>query len=86
MSEAVKLQETVIDPITNEIMNVPVILPTSKINIDKFTIEQMLLSNPCDPFNRNPLRKEELRVNEELKEKIDAYKMRKKAEAEKKNG
>lgn len=63
-----------IDPITNELMEDPVTLPTSHMNMDRVNVEMMLLSNPIDPFNRNPLKKEDLIENKELKEKIIAYK------------
>ena len=38
----------------------PVILPTSKVTIDRSTIRSYLLSEPTDPFNRTPLRIEDV--------------------------
>lgn len=38
-----------------EIMDDPVILPSSKISIDRSTLKSHLLSDPTDPFNRMPL-------------------------------
>jgi ubiquitin conjugation factor E4 B len=58
-------------------MEDPIILPTSHMNIDRKTIEEYLLTNPTDPFNRNPLTKEELIPNVELKKRIDDYKLEK---------
>ena len=66
-----------LDPLTYVLMEDPVILPSSHINIDRRTIEDFLLTNPTDPFNRNPLTKEELIPNDELKKKIDEYKQNK---------
>ena len=66
-----------LDPLTYALMEDPVILPSSHINIDRRTIEDFLLTNPTDPFNRNPLTKEELIPNDELKKKIDEYKQNK---------
>ena len=42
------------------IMDNPVILPTSKISIDLATIKSHLLSDPTDPFNRSPLKIEDV--------------------------
>ena len=74
-----------LDPLTYNLMENPVILPSSHINIDRRTIEDYLLSNPSDPFNRNPLTKEELIPNDELKKRIDEYKIKKIKEKQKIN-
>ena len=66
-------------------MEDPVILPTTHINIDRKTIEDCLLRNPTDPFNRNPLTKEELIPNVELKKRIEEYKLMKLKELKNKN-
>ena len=66
-------------------MENPVTLPSSHMNIDRRNIEDYLLSNPTDPFNRNPLTKEELIHNVELKRKIDEYKNKKFKEKQKQN-
>jgi U-box domain len=42
------------------LMKEPVILPTSKISIDLATIKSHLLSDPTDPFNRSPLKIEDV--------------------------
>ena len=76
--------EEYLDPLTYDLMENPVILPSSHINIDRRTIEDYLLTNPSDPFNRNPLTKEELIPNDDLKKKIDEYKAKKLKEKQKK--
>lgn len=43
-----------------DLMKDPVILPTSKISIDRSTIRSHLLSDPNDPFNRAPLKIEDV--------------------------
>ncbi len=64
-------------------MNDPVMLPNSKVIVDRTTIgiiiylniiETHLLSDPTDPFNRTKLSKDDLISCPELKEKIIAYK------------
>lgn len=42
------------------LMEDPVILPSSKVSIDRSTIRSHLLSDPNDPFNRAPLKIEEV--------------------------
>jgi len=67
------------------IMKEPVILPSTKISIDLATIKSHLLSDPTDPFNRSPLKIEDvipsiprllqtrLMGDHELKAKIQAF-------------
>ena len=74
-----------LDPLLSTLMEDPITLPTSHINIDRRTIEDYLLTNPTDPFNRNPLTKEELIPNDELKKKIEEYKLMKLKELQNKN-
>lgn len=42
------------------LMEDPVILPNSKMSIDRDTIRTHLLSDPHDPFNRVPLKMEDV--------------------------
>ena len=63
-----------IDSISAELMTDPVLLPTSNQILDRSTIEQHLLSDPKDPFNRRPLSKNDLIPQVELKQKIEEYK------------
>ena len=62
------------DPLMYTIMNDPVILPTSKVTIDRSTIKAHLLSDSTDPFNRSPLKLEDVIPNEELKRRIAEFK------------
>ena len=48
------------DPLIYTLMEDPVILPTSKTTIDRSTIRSHLLSDPNDPFNRSPLKIEDV--------------------------
>lgn len=41
-------------------MEDPVILPASRISLDRATIRSHLLSDPHDPFNRVPLKMEDV--------------------------
>lgn len=43
-----------------EIMKDPVLLPSSKVIVDRITIIKHLLSDNTDPFNREPLNKDDL--------------------------
>lgn len=49
-----------LDPLIYTLMTDPVILPTSKTTIDRSTIRSHLLSDPNDPFNRAPLKIEDV--------------------------
>ena len=59
-------------------MEDPVILPTSKTSIDRSTIRSHLLSDPNDPFNRAPLKIEDVIDDTKLRERIMAFKNEKK--------
>ena len=50
-----------IDPLMYTLMQDPVVLPTSRTTIDRSTIRSHLLSDPNDPFNRAPLKIEDVR-------------------------
>lgn len=69
-----------LDPLLADLMTDPVILPSSKNTVDRSTIKVQLLSDPHDPFNRVPLKIEDVIPDTELKAKIDAWKAEKKAE------
>ncbi|KAI4210715.1 MAG: hypothetical protein LQ351_006491 [Letrouitia transgressa] len=66
-----------LDPLVFTLMEDPVILPTSKTSIDRSTIRSHLLSDPNDPFNRSPLKIEDVIPDTELKERIEAFKAEK---------
>ena len=42
--------------------------------MDRATIERIILQDDADPFNREPLKKEDLIPQTELKAKIEAFK------------
>ena len=56
------------------LMTDPVILPISRTTIDRATIRSHLLSDPNDPFNRTPLKIEDVIPDTEMKARIDAFK------------
>ena len=68
-----------LDPLLATLMEDPVNLPTSKNTLDRSTIQQHLLSDPHDPFNRVPLKLEDVIPNTELKAQIDAWRAEKRA-------
>lgn len=49
-----------LDPLMYTLMEDPVILPNSRMSIDRATIRSHLLSDPHDPFNRVPLTMEDV--------------------------
>jgi len=49
-----------LDPLMYTLMEDPVMLPVSKIILDRSTIRSHLLSDPHDPFNRVPLKIEDV--------------------------
>jgi len=63
-----------IDPMMCELMEDPVLLPTSGNVMDRKHIIRHLLSTPNDPFNRQPLTEEMLKPQIELKGRIDRWK------------
>lgn len=62
------------DPLMATLMEDPVILPISKIVVDRSTIQSHLLSDPHDPFNRTPLKLEDVIPNDELRDEIANWK------------
>lgn len=67
------------DEILDTLMKDPVRLPSGHV-VDHSTIAQHLLNDPTDPFNRSPLKLEEVEPATELKQRIQAW------IAEKRNG
>ncbi|KAH0613172.1 uncharacterized protein H6S33_009552 [Morchella sextelata] len=68
-----EIPDDFLDPLMATLMEDPVILPSSKVSIDRQTIKVHLLSDPKDPFNREPLKIEDVIPNTELKEQIEAW-------------
>ncbi|OCF74479.1 ubiquitin-conjugation factor E4 B [Kwoniella mangroviensis CBS 8886] len=58
---------------SSSVMKDPVILPVSRVVIDRGTIRTVLLSKEVDPFNNVPLKYEDCKPDTELKAKIDAW-------------
>ena len=57
------------------LMTDPVTLPSSKAILDRSTIKSHLLSDPTDPFNRAPLKLEEVLPATDLKAQIEAFRL-----------
>lgn len=57
---------TIPDPLIFTLMEDPVILPASQMTIDRATIRSHLLSDPNDPFNRVPLKIEDVTPSKSL--------------------
>jgi len=67
------------DPISNELFEEPVILPTSNIIIELSSIKRHLLNNNNDPFNRKELFLEQIidfNNKDENKQKIKELKIK----------
>ncbi|KAH8701474.1 ubiquitin elongating factor core-domain-containing protein [Phaeosphaeriaceae sp. PMI808] len=62
------------DPLMATLMEDPVTLPISKQIVDRSTIQSHLLSDPHDPFNRTPLKIEDVIPNDALREEIRSWK------------
>lgn len=65
--------EEYLDPIMSTLMTDPVILPSSKVTVDRSTIARHLLSDQTDPFNRAPLTMDKIKPNEALKLEIEKW-------------
>ncbi|OLN95247.1 Ubiquitin conjugation factor E4 [Colletotrichum chlorophyti] len=68
------------DPIMGDLMKDPVTLPSQHI-VDRSTIVQHLLSDPKDPFTRQPMTVDDAIPHTELKERIEKWKAEKIAAA-----
>ena len=69
-----------LDPILATLMTDPVILPRSRVTLDRSTIRSHLLSDSHDPFNRTPLTIDQVIPDLEMKAKIEAFKAERKAQ------
>jgi hypothetical protein len=68
-----------LDPLMQEFMTDPVLLPTSNNIVDRRTITHHLLNNDTDPFNRKTLSIDDVVPAVELKEKMKLWLDAKKA-------
>ena len=75
------------DPIMATLMLDPVMLPSSRQIVDRSTIQSHLLSDPLDPFNRQPLKIEEVIEQPDFKAQVNKWReeMRAKARIERNN-
>ncbi|ODN80543.1 hypothetical protein, variant 2 [Cryptococcus amylolentus CBS 6039] len=73
MEDEREIPDEFLDPLLSTLMKDPVILPVSRISIDRGTIRTVLLSKEADPFNNVPLKFEECLPDVELKARIDAW-------------
>lgn len=67
------IPEEFLDPIMQDIMQDPVLLPTSSKIMDRMVIERILISDGVDPFNRLPLSKDDLIPQTSLKDRIQSF-------------
>lgn len=67
-----------LDPLMATLMTDPVQLPSSKAIVDMSTIKSHLLSDSSDPFNRVPLKIQDVVPATELKAAIEAFRTEKK--------
>ncbi|UZJ56824.1 hypothetical protein CBS101457_006144 [Exobasidium rhododendri] len=67
-----------LDPLMATLMIEPVLLPSSKAILDLSTIKAHLLSDPTDPFNRAPLKIQDVVPAVELKAAIEAFRLERK--------
>lgn len=74
-----EIPDEFLDPLMFTLMEDPVILPGSRMSMDRSTIKAHLLSDPTDPFNRVPLKLEDVIDDIELKTKIENFKREKKS-------
>lgn len=75
-----EIPDDFLDPLTAALMTDPVILPSSKTTLDRYTIKRHLMNNPLDPFNRAPLSFDQVVPDTELKRRIDEWLAQKRAE------
>jgi ubiquitin conjugation factor E4 B len=76
-----EIPDEFLDPIMATLMKDPVILPLSRQTVDRSTIRSHLLSDPHDPFNRSPLKIEDVVEDTERKAQIAAFREQKRLEA-----
>ncbi|KAJ9562103.1 hypothetical protein OSB04_007263 [Centaurea solstitialis] len=68
-----EIPDEFLDPIQYTLMKDPVILPSSRIIVDRPVIQRHLLSDATDPFNRSHLTPDMLIPDTELKQKIEEF-------------
>ncbi|KAK3212551.1 hypothetical protein Dsin_017257 [Dipteronia sinensis] len=68
-----EIPDEFLDPIQYTLMKDPVILPSSRITVDRPVIQRHLLSDSTDPFNRSHLTANMLIPDTELKARIEDF-------------
>uniref|UniRef100_A0A2P2K309 RING-type E3 ubiquitin transferase n=3 Tax=Rhizophora mucronata TaxID=61149 RepID=A0A2P2K309_RHIMU len=68
-----EIPDEFLDPIQYTLMKDPVLLPSSRITVDRPVIQRHLLSDNTDPFNRSQLTVDMLIPNVELKARIEEF-------------
>ncbi|MCL7039432.1 hypothetical protein MKW94_027681 [Papaver nudicaule] len=68
-----EIPDEFLDPIQYTLMRDPVVLPSSKVTVDRSVIERHLLSDTTDPFNRSHLTQDMLVPDVKLKSQIDEF-------------
>lgn len=68
-----EIPDEFLDPIQYTLMKDPVILPSSRITVDRPVIQRHLLSDSTDPFNRSHLTVDMLIPDDELKARIEEF-------------
>ncbi|KAK9466349.1 ubiquitin elongating factor core-domain-containing protein [Lipomyces arxii] len=76
-----EIPDEFLDPLMYTLMEDPVILPSSRVSIDLSTIKSHLLSDSTDPFNRVPLKLEDVVPDVELKAQIEEFRAAKRKSA-----
>mmetsp|Transcript_110713 Transcript_110713/g.319814 ORF Transcript_110713/g.319814 Transcript_110713/m.319814 type:complete len:1018 (-) Transcript_110713:151-3204(-) len=69
----ITIPDDFLDPIMSEIMEDPVLLPSSNTIMDRKVIERHIMSNDDDPFNRMPLSVKDLVPQDELRARIQEF-------------
>jgi Ubiquitin elongating factor core/U-box domain len=68
--DSVEIPDSYLDPLMAELMIDPVLLPGSGMIMDRRHITRIILSDDHDPFNRMPLKKEDLIPQDGLRNEI----------------
>lgn len=68
-----EIPDDYLDPVMATLMRDPVVLPSSRKVVDRSTIRAHLLNDGTDPFNRMPLKLEDVRPAVELHAEIEAW-------------
>ncbi|WFD37029.1 RING-type E3 ubiquitin transferase [Malassezia cuniculi] len=68
-----EIPDDYLDPVMATLMRNPVVLPSSRKVVDLSTIRAHLLNDDTDPFNRLPLKLEDVKPATELREEIQRW-------------